>query len=751
MSLLKQHYEEKPEHWPYGLSVSHFGPENIFLVKEANTGEAIGWVGWQELKEGDKKIGYYSVGINSDKRGQGFGEAAVKNLIAKKAAGVDEVRALVVESNISSKRLADKIGVPVDLYGADGKISKAARYGSIIQRVVGGVVPAWISYANSEGKGKSEMDRWLQAGLAGAIGTSAQHTKGSFNSRALSLATPAGVVALLTGAQAGADKVKERGGKVVGAMEDLTEKGNNMFDKLESAAPWLLTAAGLATVATVGSEIYAARKRQQLAEKLLALEKTMDRKDNSVEDAMTKEAKLKDILAVLGAVGAAHAGNMHLTRGAVFPQSAGSQAELSQIALPLNLGGDAMAGVAASKFIKGRSFLPAVLQAAAIGVIPAASAAAVHSRVVKPVIELSDGAKPLLEKTNKLLDKGNAIADFWKNLNLASKIGIVAFPAAGVLSTLYAANKQDESINTMVDYIKERERRRLGDMELPEEKALRKIKELASEEIPGTEGMPTPWREGATQKTAARSLGPGAKSALGGLGGLIFSTAMGNAPDPSDGWSEDDTKKLVLALVGGATGASIPGADKKTKMLLTGGLLGERLLGSKILESDSKTNLNNMTAEEIKRRMNAPAPSPAAATPAASSQPVAKWLIGGGLGLGALALAAAALGRNKYQPEPSSAAGTSVDLSGLDLSKLDLEKLRPYAGPRIKVTLPTRNPGDAETQVDIPAPGISEIYMSQDMQRGIKRDIRRRLLAESRSRTRRPGQQLEELAAVEEI
>lgn len=748
MSLLKQHYEEKLEHWPYGLSVSHFGPENIFLVKEANTGEAIGWVGWQELKEGDKKIGYYSVGINSDKRGQGFGEAAVKNLIAKKAAGVDEVRALVVESNASSKRLADKIGVPVDLYGADGKISKAARFGSIIQRVVGGVVPAWISYANSEGKDQSEMDRWLQAGLAGAIGTSAQHTKGSFNSRALSLATPAGLVALLTGAQAGADKVKERGGKVVGAMEDLTEKGNNMFDKLESAAPWLLTGAGLATAATVGSEIYAARKRQQLAEKLLALEQTMERKDNSVEGAMAKEAKLKEILAVLGAMGAAHAGNIHLTSGSVFPQNAGSQAELSQIAAPLNLGGDVMAGVAASKFIKSRSFLPAMLQAAAIGVIPAASAAAVHSRVVKPVIELSDEAKPLLEKTNEMLNKGNAIADVWKNLNLASKIGIVALPAAGILSTMYAANKQDESINTMVDYIKERERRRLGDMELPEEKALRKIKELASQEIPGTEGMPTPWREGATQKTAA-SPTPRMKSLAGLIIGAAFSAALGNRPDFSDGFSEENAKKLALMGFGGLLGARYPAAGNTGKALITAGLLGERAMGSYILERDSQAKLNNIAAEEIKQRMAAPAP--AAVTPTASPKPVSNWLIGGGLGLGALALAAAALGRGKPRPEPYSEAGTSVDLSGLDLSKLDLEKLRPYAGPRIKVTLPTRNPGDAETQVDIPAPGISEIYMSQDMQRGLRRDIRRRLLAESRSRTRRPGQQLEELTAVEEI
>lgn len=53
---------------------------------------------------------------------------------------------------------------------------------------------------------------------------------------------------------------------------------------------------------------------------------------------------------------------------------------------------------------------------------------------------------------------------------------------------------------------------------------------------------------------------------------------------------------------------------------------------------------------------------------------------------------------------------------------------------RVKVTLPTKNPGDAETTLDLP---INELQISKALESHLGRDAKRKLLAESRERTRR--------------
>lgn len=54
-------------------------------------------------------------------------------------------------------------------------------------------------------------------------------------------------------------------------------------------------------------------------------------------------------------------------------------------------------------------------------------------------------------------------------------------------------------------------------------------------------------------------------------------------------------------------------------------------------------------------------------------------------------------------------------------------------GGRIKVTLPTKNPGDSETTIDMPAGAFP---MSQALEGRINRDTRQRLLLETRNRTK---------------
>lgn len=55
-------------------------------------------------------------------------------------------------------------------------------------------------------------------------------------------------------------------------------------------------------------------------------------------------------------------------------------------------------------------------------------------------------------------------------------------------------------------------------------------------------------------------------------------------------------------------------------------------------------------------------------------------------------------------------------------------------GGRVKVTLPTRNPGDAETTLEMP---IEQLNLTNALQGQLGRDFRRRLYAESKSRTGR--------------
>ena len=53
-------------------------------------------------------------------------------------------------------------------------------------------------------------------------------------------------------------------------------------------------------------------------------------------------------------------------------------------------------------------------------------------------------------------------------------------------------------------------------------------------------------------------------------------------------------------------------------------------------------------------------------------------------------------------------------------------------GGRIKVTLPTKKPGDMETSLDLP---IDQISLSGAQMAKLRRDARRRLRAESEERT----------------
>lgn len=114
-NVMDKIYNENPEYWPHGLDINtHDG--GVYLVMEKQSNYPVGFVGWQERrKDVDKKVGYYTIGILPEYRGQGFAKEAVSKLIAEKSSGVDEVRAYIVDTNTPSRKLAESLNVSVEL------------------------------------------------------------------------------------------------------------------------------------------------------------------------------------------------------------------------------------------------------------------------------------------------------------------------------------------------------------------------------------------------------------------------------------------------------------------------------------------------------------------------------------------------------------------------------------------------------------------------------------------------------------
>jgi len=113
-SIMSRIYGEDPSRWPFGLSVSHMDPGGCYMIREASTMEPVGFVGWQERERDGRRVGYYSIGVLPGHRCRGLAKEAVRKVIAEKAGGVDEVRAMIVEGNGASEALADSLGVRVE-------------------------------------------------------------------------------------------------------------------------------------------------------------------------------------------------------------------------------------------------------------------------------------------------------------------------------------------------------------------------------------------------------------------------------------------------------------------------------------------------------------------------------------------------------------------------------------------------------------------------------------------------------------
>jgi hypothetical protein len=97
--------------------------------------------------------------------------------------------------------------------------------------------------------------------------------------------------------------------------------------------------------------------------------------------------------------------------------------------------------------------------------------------------------------------------------------------------------------------------------------------------------------------------------------------------------------------------------------------------------------------------------------------------------IAAASILALALGGGAY--------GISRALKNKSEAPINIQSSEP--GGRIKVTLPTKNPNDGETTVDLPFDQFQAL--SPALRQRIERDTRRRLYGETNARTRRIGTQ----------
>lgn len=111
-SIMRRIREEDPSYWPHGLKADQFNG-GVYLVKKSSTSDPVGFVAWQNFDEGGRRVGYYSIGILPEHRGQGLAKEAVSKVIRGVGAECDEVKAYVMEHNKPSLALAESLGVPV--------------------------------------------------------------------------------------------------------------------------------------------------------------------------------------------------------------------------------------------------------------------------------------------------------------------------------------------------------------------------------------------------------------------------------------------------------------------------------------------------------------------------------------------------------------------------------------------------------------------------------------------------------------
>lgn len=201
--------------------------------------------------------------------------------------------------------------------------------------------------------------------------------------------------------------------------------------------------------------------------------------------------------------------------------------------------------------------------------------------------------------------------------------------------------------------------------------------------------------------------------AMPAINTVLFRNAFGHGQKIKDLSAQRSDWQARLAQAGGKLRGYKAETDKLTKLIdeaarsraaTYGGILGKDLAVTGITQVPKFVGTMTDTA----RAMGAQAKAMASNNKAALG------------GLGILGLLGLSLAASQHRQAAAQEATADKDQSG-----------------KIRITLPTKKPGDQETQLEMP---LRNINMSNAIQSGLRRDTLRRLRAETASRTyRRPG------------
>lgn len=256
--------------------------------------------------------------------------------------------------------------------------------------------------------------------------------------------------------------------------------------------------------------------------------------------------------------------------------------------------------------------------------------------------------------------------------------------------------------------------REIGDS-CDEVKALIMASNAPSKALARSVGVPIVEKAANAKAKALAVAGPALKYLLGGaIGGAVGGPGLDYAKY-GEGQTFERSFKDGLAdtsrahqmklntVLGALSGLAGVGVGIKGAVPIALGIPAKDLL----IKADSK-----LTQLDVKKLNESLDPSAASVAPP-SQIPRSALLVAGGLGLGALGLLA-----YKLKSEANNRA----------------EMLEAQRQGQIKITLPTKKPGDAETQVSLP---FSDLNLSNALRSRLGRDTKRRLHQETKERTRR--------------
>ena len=264
---------EDPSYWPHGLKTNQFNG-GLYLVKESATADPVGFVGWQKFDEGEKKVGYYAVGILPAYRERGFAKSAVAQVIREVRDHCDDVKAMIMRHNSPSKALARSLNIEVVEKCAN---TKAQALASVIgalgttaffdqaadtKRPIGSTFQPW----------KWDKERTLMGGLNALLGAVGGHQIASKN-----VLTGLGAIALAP--------TKDLAMKGVGTLYNVdnaaTEAAKSFAhdraqppaeNPIKSIPKEVWMGAGGLGLGALGILLYKAKQNSDMEQKRLALE-----------------------------------------------------------------------------------------------------------------------------------------------------------------------------------------------------------------------------------------------------------------------------------------------------------------------------------------------------------------------------------------------------------------------------------------------------------------------------------------------